>query len=204
MKVRRKTLGFDRGGFSTKCFRFLHRRKMYFVSYLKNRKKERELDPAGFVSRRFQTEDGDEVEFKIFEKERVYKNYGRIRTIVFLGADGEQIPIMTSNPYLRAATVVYFLKRRWREENCFKYMIEHFGIDLLCTYKTERAPAKIIKRPNQERQEVIRLIQKKKAELVKITAELGQKIASVKRDQTVEEFFEAQKQLEFQMKNIHS
>lgn len=202
MKLRRKTLGFDRGGFSTKCFRFLHLRKMYFVSYLKNRKKEREIDPNLFVSQKFKTEDGEEVEYKIFERERTLKSYGRIRIIVLLGTDGEQIPIMTSNPYLRAVTVVYFLKRRWREENCFKYMIEHFGIDLLCTYKTERAPTKIIKRPNAERQELTRLIQKKRAELLKLKGELGEKILVGSREQTVEKFFEAQKLLEFQMKNI--
>jgi len=202
MKLKRKTLGFDRGGFSTKCFRFLHRRKMYFVSYLKNRKKEREIDPNLFVSQKFEGEDGEEVEYKIFERERILKSYGRIRIIVLLGNDGEQIPIMTSNPYLRSATVIYFLKRRWREENCFKYMIEHFGIDLLCTYKTERAPTKIIKRPNRERQEVTRLIQKKRAELMKLKGELGERILLGSRDQTVEEFFKTQKQLELQMKNI--
>jgi len=202
MKLKRKTLGFDRGGFSTKCFRFLHRRKMYFVSYLKNRKKEREIDPSLFVSQKFKTEDGEEAEYKIFERERIFKSYGRIRIIVFLGTDGEQIPVMTSNPYLKAVTVVYFLKRRWREENCFKYMIEHFGIDLLCTYKTERAPTKIIKRQNAERQEMTRLIQKKRAELMKLKGELGEKILVGSRDQTIEEFFKNQKQLEFQMKNI--
>ena len=202
MKLKRKTLGFDRGGFSAKCFRFLHRRKMYFVSYLKNRKKERESDRNLFISQRFETEDGEQVEYKIFERERVLKSYGRIRIIVLLGTDGEQIPIMTSNPYLRAATVIYFLKRRWREENCFKYMIEHFGIDLLCTYKTERAPTKIIKRPNRERRDVTRLIQQKRAELMKLKGELGEKILIGSREQTVEKFFETQKQLEFQMKSI--
>ena len=202
MKLRRKTLGFDRGGFSTKCFRFLHRRKIYFVSYLKNRKKEREIAPTLFVSHKFHTEDGEEEEFKIFERERTLKSYGRIRIIVLLGTNGEQIPIMTSNPYLKAVTVVYFLKRRWREENCFKYMIEHFGIDLLCTYKTEMAPAKVIIRSNAERKEVTRLIQKNKAELVKLNGELGEKIRTERRDQTVEEFFETQKQLELSIKNI--
>ena len=202
MKLKRKTLGFDRGGFSTKCFRFLHLRKMYFVSYLKNRKKERAIDPSLFTSHKFKTEDGEENEYMIFERERILKSYGRIRIIVLLGTDGEQIPIMTSNPYLRAATVVYFLKRRWREENCFKYMIEHFGIDLLCTYKTERAPQKIIKRPNLERQEMTRLIQKKRADLLKLKGELGEKILTGNRDQTVEEFFDTQKQLELGMKNL--
>ncbi|MEK7790436.1 MAG: putative transposase [Deltaproteobacteria bacterium] len=175
---------------------------MYFVSYLKNREKEREIDPKLFVSYQFETEDGTVEEYQIFERERVLKSYGRIRFIILLGTDGKQIPIMTSNPYLRAATVVYFLKQRWREENCFKYMKEHFGIDLLCTYKTERAPKKIIKRKNMERQEVIRLIQQKKAELTKLKGELGEKILVGSREQTVEEFFADQKQVEFQIKNI--
>ena len=202
MKLKRKTLGFDRGGFSAKCFRFLHRRKMYFVSYMKNRKKEKAIDPSLFISHKFEAEDGEEIEYKIFERERTLKSYGKIRTIVFLGTDEEQIWVMTSNPYLRATTIIYFLKRRWREENCFKYMTEHFGIDLLCTYKTERAPVKIIKRPNEARKAMTRLIQKKRAELIKLKGELGEKILVGSRDQTVDQFFMNQKELEFQMKNI--
>ena len=81
-------------------------------------------------------------------------------------------------------------------------MTEHFGIDLLCTYKTERAPVKIIKRPNADRQEVIGMIQRKKAELLKAKGELAEKIATVNRAQTIEEFLGVQKQLDLQMKNL--
>ena len=38
---------------------------------------------------------------------------------------------------MSATRIIYLLSRRWREENCFKFMIEHFGINLLCTYPDE-------------------------------------------------------------------
>lgn len=202
MQLKRKTLFFDRGGYSTKCFRFLRANRMYFGTYLKNRKKEREIDHSQFVVCKIKTEEGEEIEYKVFEKEKRWTRFGQVRIIVFLGTDARQIPIITSNPFLKPATIVYLLSRRWREENSFKYMIEHFGIDLLCTYKTEQAPDKIIKRPNLERGEVRRLIQKKKGELLKLESDLAKKMAVMNRVRTIEEFYEEQKQLELAIKNV--
>ncbi len=201
MKIKRRTLFFDRGGYSSKCFRYLQTRKMYFGTYLKNRKKERECALSDFKVHKFRAEDGEEFEYQIFEKEKRWTKFGRMRIIVFLSKDGRQIPVITNNPFLRPATVVYLLSRRWREENSFKYMIEHFAIDVLCTYKTEKAPDKIVRRANLERQELSRQIQKKKFEMTKLKEELAEKYL-VSRSQTMEEFSESQKQLEFKIKNI--
>lgn len=201
VKLKRRTLIFDRGGYAQKCFRKLHRHKMYFVTYLKNRKKERLVELEKFVLKMFKAEDGEELEYLVFEKERRIVRYGQVRIIVFLGTDGRQIPIITTNPYLRPERIIYLLSRRWREENCFKFMIEHFGIDLLCTYKTERAPDKTIERPNKERKDLVQQIQLKKIELTKFKGELAEKLALVSRGQTVEEFFKEQSALEFAIKS---
>ncbi len=201
VKLKRRTLIFDRGGYAQKCFRLLHRHKVYFVTYLKNRKKERLVDLEKFILKKFKAEDGEELEYLVFEKDRRLVCYGQVRIIVFLGTDGRQIPIITTNPYLRAERIIYLLSRRWREENCFKFMIEHFGIDLLCTYKTEKAPDKKIRRPNKERKDLIHKIQQKKAELIKLKGQLAEKLALVSRGQTVEEFFKEQSALEFAIKS---
>ncbi|MCI0614645.1 transposase [bacterium] len=203
MKLKRRTLLFDRGGFSQRCFHFLKiRKKMYFATYLKHRKKERKIDESQFRSCAVDLENGDKIDYLIFEGEKRWARCGQIRVIIFLADDGRQIPVLTNNPYLKAETIVYLLSRRWREENCFKYMIEHFGIDLLTTYKVEDAPDKIIKRPNPDRQAINKEIAKKRGELLKVRAELADKLMARAGQTTFLEFFEQEKQLEMKIKNV--
>ncbi len=45
-------------------------------------------------------------------------------------------------------------------------MIEHFGIDLLTTYKTEPAPDYVVKRANPERQKINSMIAQKRRLLI--------------------------------------
>ncbi len=69
MKLKRKTLFFDRGGYSKKCFSYLQKNKMYFVTYLKYRAKERRIDEREFVKRVFQSEN-ESCEYFVYEAER--------------------------------------------------------------------------------------------------------------------------------------
>jgi hypothetical protein len=120
-----------------------------------------------------------------------------------LGENGRQIPILTSNPYIKAEEVVKILKQRWREENCFKYMGEHFGIDLLTSYKVEQAPDKIIERPHPLRKEVNTLLNEKKRDLEKLRAELAKKVSECGEQslETIKEFYDREKDLNFAIKN---
>jgi len=197
-----KTMAFDRGGFSTKCFRKLKRKKIYFISYLKNRKTERQVELDKFTERAVETEDGDTIEYKVFEKEKRETKYGAVRIILFED-DGKQIPILCTNPYLKAEQAVYRLQRRWREENCFKYMIEHFGIDLLTTYKTEEAPDKVISRPHPQRTAINHSIAQKKSELVLLQSELAKKIQGrgERSDATIKDFLSRESSLDLAIKN---
>ena len=126
MELKRATLFFDRGGFSQKCFSYLKsKKKMYFATYLKNRKSERKISEDQFKSCEVELEDGEKLKYRIFEGERRWAKCGAVRVVIFLADDGHQIPVLTNNPYLKAETIVYLLSRRWREENCFKYMGRH-------------------------------------------------------------------------------
>jgi hypothetical protein len=198
-----KTLFFDRGGWARRCFRFLRLKNLYFGTYLKYRSKERCLDPQLFETRTVNGDDGEVFRYEIFEKEVRETKNGRVRTIVFLD-DGRQIPVISTNPHLSAEEIVYRLSRRWREENCFKYMIEHFGIDLLTTYKTEVAPDKEIERAHPERKKVNQLIKQKQNELGKLRAEMAEKIqqSGEKSAKTLQEFFGEESELNFAIKNV--
>jgi len=203
IELKGKTLFFDRGGWSARCFRFLRLKNLYFGSYLKNRAKERLIDRSLFSVSEVVADDGEINRYEIFEKEVRETKYGRVRTIVLLD-DGKQIPIICTNPSLSAGEIVYRLSRRWREENCFKYMIEHFGIDLLTTYKTEVAPDKLISRPHPQRKQVNQLIKQKQNELGKLRAELAKKIqtSGEQSGKTIQEFFGEESELNLAIKNI--
>lgn len=203
VELKGKTMCFDRGGFSLKNFRFLRSEKMYFISYLMHRSLERLVDESEFRVHTITTNEGDIVSYKLFEKEIKETKFGKVRTIILLSNDGKQIPIITTNPYLKVEEVVHILKGRWCEENCFKYMVEHFGIDLLTTYKTEIAPDKIIERPHPERKEVNSLIKIKRHELEKFQAELAKKVRELGEEstQTIKEFYDNEKDLNFKIKN---
>jgi hypothetical protein len=83
-------------------------------------------------------------------------------------------------------------------------MIEHFGIDLLTSYKTEEAPDKIILKPNPERTSINKLIAQKKSELQKLQSEFANKIIEneifdLKVDKT---FLEDQAKQKLKIKNL--
>ena len=203
MKLKRKTIFFDRGGYSKKCFCFLQTNKMYFVTFLKNRKKERNIDDNMFSEKVFVI--GDERHtYRIYEGERRWLKSGQVRIIIFTGYDGSQIPVITNNPFLRAETIIYYLKKRWREENCFKYMIEHFGIDSLTSYKTEEAPDKIISKTNPARASQNKLINEKKAVLQNLQSEFANRIIEneIYNDQQSECFIKEQQDLKIKIKNL--
>lgn len=204
MELNGNTLCFDRGGWSAKCFKSMRAHKMYFISYLKHRKNERLVEESRFETFVVEKEVGDPWTLRIFEKEKRESKYGNVRTIILLLEDGRQIPIITTNPYLKSVDIVMILKRRWREENCFKYSIEHFGIDLLTTYKTEEAPDKIIERAHPERKLINRELAEKKHGLEKLKAELAGRISvrGEKSDATIREFYEQESDLNFKIKNM--
>jgi transposase len=202
--LKRKTLIFDRGGYSKDCFNFLSKeKKMYYVTYLKNKKKEKRVDESLFEEFKFKTEDGEVEEYRIYEKERRWARYGRVRIIILLSENGKQIPIVTNNPFFSAVRIAYLLKRRWREENAFKYMTDHFGIDLLTTYKIDEAPDHEVTRVNPERQSINNEIGIKKRDLEKLQSELGRKLESKEKNskETISEFFQAEKELRLEIKN---
>lgn len=202
IELKGKTLFFDRGGWSARCFRFLRLKNMYFGSYLKYRDKERCVDIHLFTKCEVVGDDGVVIQYEIFEKEVRETKNGRVRTIVLLD-DGKQIPIISTNPHLAASEIVYRLSRRWREENCFKYMIEHFGIDLLTTYKTEAAPDKEIERSHPERRQVNQLVKQKQGELGKLRVALAEKIQENGEGsaKTLQEFFGEESELNLAIKN---
>jgi len=197
LELERRTLVFDRGGCAVKTFKYLKENGLYWISYLKNRKKEREIEIDKFSE--LKTKAGKT--YKIYEKPAKETRYGKVRMIIFLGNNNRQVPVLTTNPYIKSQEVVATLKNRWVEENSFKYMTEHFEIDGLTTYKIEAAPDKIIESAHPKRKEINQAIAQKKREIEKIKSELAQKLSTEDKEKTLKIFYEENQATDFLIKN---
>lgn len=128
------TLIFDRGGYSGDAFRFLESQGIGFITYLKGRKARRRYPEKLFRPGWFFFE-GERHVYRLFEKKTRVAGTGLIRTVLFQGDDGHQIPVLTNlAPSSSAAKVVHCLRLRWRQENDFKYLREHYAVDQIIQY----------------------------------------------------------------------
>jgi hypothetical protein len=131
------TLVFDRGGYSGDAFRLLNAENIGFITYLKGRGARRRYPMKPFQRGWFSFE-GKRHCYRLMEKKTRVGKVGLTRTIVFVGDDGQQIPVLTNLAQeAKAAKVVHCLRLRWRQENSFKYLTEHYGIDQIVQYGAE-------------------------------------------------------------------
>src|SRR5260370_40973003 len=86
-----------------------------------------------------------------------------VREVRKLGANGQQVSIVSTNFSGDAASQAAALLARWSQENFFKYMREHFGLDALVQYGTEEIPATVTV-VNPAWKELNRQVRQKQAE----------------------------------------
>jgi hypothetical protein len=128
------TLVFDRGGYSGETFRFLQAEGIGFITYLKGRGAKRRYATKQFKAGWFAFE-GKRHTYQLFEKKTRLRGVGLIRTVVFVGDDGQQIPVLTNlAATAKPAKVVHCLRLRWRQENSFKFLSENYAIDQIIQY----------------------------------------------------------------------
>ncbi|MCF6298948.1 MAG: hypothetical protein L3J01_03625 [Thiomicrorhabdus sp.] len=146
------------------------------------------------------------IKNRLYESERQTKAYGKLRVIFFIGKQGKQIPVISTDQVLSAAELVARLQKRWVEENGFKYMGEHFNIDLLTTYATEEAPDKIMTRANPARKVINKSIAEKKAEIKDLKQQYANKLNDVKDKDgvTIASFEEKENTLKWAIKTAES
>lgn len=132
------TLVFDRGGYSGDAFRFLEEQGIGFITYLKGRTARRRYPRKLFHPGWFSFE-GQRHVYKLFEKGTRIARVGTIRTVLFMGDEDQQIPVLTNlTSRVKAAKVVHCLRLRWRQENNFKYLSDHYAIDQIVQYGADK------------------------------------------------------------------
>jgi hypothetical protein len=143
-RVPRFTVVFDREGYSPDLFAELRQQRIAALTY------HRYPDGEDWRAEEFREQtvklvSGESVRMKLAERgTRVGRRPGIwVREVRKLGTGGHQVSIVSTNFSGDAASQAVALMARWSQENFFKYMREHFGLDALVQYGTEEIPATV-------------------------------------------------------------
>lgn len=164
------TVVFDRGGYDGKLFTWLNEQHIGFITYQRGNPKL----PADAFGRRESRFEGRRVRFWIAADQVTIGDSGPWRRIVVRTADGHQTPILTNlDPQIGAARIACLMFARWRQENLFKYMGAHHGLDQLVSYGADAVDADT-RIPNPERKRLDRQIAERRKQLTALKASLGE------------------------------
>ncbi|MGH9008561.1 MAG: putative transposase [Acidimicrobiia bacterium] len=163
------TVIFDRGGYDGKLFKWLTEQKIGFITY----QRANPNLPKEAFSRKETRFEGRRVRFFLAEDTVKVGKTGPWRRVVIRTKDGHQTPILTNlGAEVGPARIACLMLARWRQENVFKYMGEHHGLDQLLGYGADPAdPDALI--PNPQRRRLDRQIAERRKELAKRKATLG-------------------------------
>jgi transposase-like protein len=132
------TLVFDREGYSPELFHYLWQKRIAVLTYHKFPQDSwREEE---FHSYSVSLGGGETVTLRLAELGTQLSNHFWVREIRKLSDSGHQTSILTTNFQAPLATVAAALFARWCQENFFRYMREHYGLDRLIEYGTEPLP----------------------------------------------------------------
>ena len=168
------TVVFDRGGWNLKVLHQLREAGYHFLTY--RRGKFRPYPRARLTLHEGEVE-GRKVAYTLFDTHIRLRGVGRLRCVAVERGAGKQPHIVTTREDLPALAIPYHLSGRWRQENFFKYGIEHFGLDALVSYQTQPDdPERLV--PNPAWRALSRRRAKARAELRALEAALGRLEAS--------------------------
>lgn len=132
------TVVFDREGYSPELFEQMWRKRIAILTYHKFPREDWRAEE--FATRRVQLAGGETVELKLAERGSQLSNRLWVREIRKLNDSGHQTSILTTNFQAPVTALAVSLFARWCQENFFRYMREHFGLDRLIEYGTEPIP----------------------------------------------------------------
>ena len=131
----RFTLVFDREGYSPD---FLARMKAQHIAVLTYRKYRSDAWPeTEFHAHTLSLPMGGETRVKLAERGVCLSNGLWVREIRKLTERGHQTALLATDYQSDLTRVAACMFARWSQENYFKYMREHYGLDKLADYRTE-------------------------------------------------------------------
>jgi len=131
----RFALVFDREGYSPNFFLEMLKKRIVCYTYRKYQREDWDRDE--FSKHEVKFPDGEIVEMELAERGSLLGRKIWVREIRKLTHSGHQTALVTTDFLSDAARIAGSMFSRWSQENFFKYMMQHFGIDKLLEYKTE-------------------------------------------------------------------
>lgn len=132
------TMVFDREGYSPELFEQTRKKRIAILSYHKFAGDDWRTEE--FTTHSVTLAGGEIVTMRLAERGSQLSNKLWLREIRKLTESGHQTSIPTTNFQARMTTLAVSLFARWGQENFFRYMREHFGLDRLMEYGTELIP----------------------------------------------------------------
>jgi hypothetical protein len=168
-KKRRVTMVFDREGWSPKWFKELYAAGFDVLTY---RKGTYDMWPRSAFGVVEGCVDGREVSYELAEKTvRVLPGF-KMREVRRLRTDGKQTAVVTTRWKTRAIELARRMFDRWRQENFFRYMREHFALDAIASRRVEPVSEQRTI-PNPKRAQLEKKLGKLKSELQKLEKDYG-------------------------------
>jgi hypothetical protein len=129
-------LGFDRGGAYPSAFTACRDAGAHWVTY-----RRAPLVAATAQPRRSWTlRDGKRVAVMLADEMVALPKYGQARQLTLFEHDQPVLQVLTSDTTATGASLLCWLRARWRIENMFKYAAAHNGIDTLADYGMDIGP----------------------------------------------------------------
>ncbi|MCP5015664.1 MAG: hypothetical protein GY938_10375 [Ketobacter sp.] len=135
--LHRFELIFDREGYSMELFEEMWEKRIACTTYRKF--KYADWPEEAFQEYEVKLPNGESVKMRLAEKRDVPLTTKKIkvREVRRLLPSGHQVSIVTMKKKDLLTDIASHMFARWSQENFFKYMMEHYGIDRLIAYELE-------------------------------------------------------------------
>ena len=165
-------LGFDRGGAFPKALRACRAAGADWVTYRRAPLVEATIAPR----RSWTVRDGKRISVMLADEIVELKDYGSARQLTLFEDGTPILQVLTSDLTATGASLLCWLRARWRIENMFKYAVEHNGIDRLADYGMDLS-ADTRKVPNPARVAARKTVAAAQAALIAAERALPQMLA---------------------------
>jgi hypothetical protein len=166
----RFTVVFDREGYSPDLFEQLWERRIAVLTYHKFPRGEWRSEE--FTTHRVTLAGGETVSIQLAERGTQLSNRFWVREVRKRNDSGHQTSLLTTNFRAPLDVLAASLFARWSQENFFRYMREHYGLDHLIEYGTEAVPDAITV-VNPEWRKLDSQIRSKTGQRNRLTARFG-------------------------------
>jgi hypothetical protein len=138
----RFTLVFDREAYSPELFAEMREKGIAVLTYHKYPGEDWPAEE--FSEQAVELSGGEAVRMKLAERGTLLSNRLWVREVRKLAGSGKQTAILSTNYMADYTMLAVSMFARWSQENFFKYMREHYGLDRLVEHGTEPVPAAVL------------------------------------------------------------